>query len=225
MTQRPLSPPSLRILIADDHDVMRQGTRSVIEREHSWEVCGVACTGREAVARATELAPDIVIMDMTMPELNGLDAAIQIKRRLPRTEILMFTGHETDDLIRQAFEAGVKSFISKSEAHHFLIEAIKSLSRHKPFFTTTVSEILFSNILNRAEGKRDATAPGQRLSPREREIVQLIAEGKSNKEVAEALGISVRTAETHRASILRKLNLDSVAGLVRYAIRNKLIEP
>jgi DNA-binding NarL/FixJ family response regulator len=216
--------PPLRILIADDHDVMREGTRAVIERQPGWEVCGIAGTGREAVAQAIQLQPNIVIMDMTMPELNGLDAAIQIKRRLPRTEILMFTGHETDDLIRRAFETGVKSFISKSEAHHFLIEAIESLSRHKPFFTTTVSEILFSNILNRAEGKRDATAPGQRLSPREREIVQLIAEGKSNKEVAETLRISVRTAETHRASILRKLGVDSVASLVRYAIRNNIIE-
>jgi len=225
MTQRPLSPPSLRILIADDHDVMRQGTRSVIERENSWEVCGVACTGREAVAQASQLEPDIVIMDMTMPELNGLDAAIQIKRRLPRTEILMFTGHETDDLIREAFQAGVKSFIFKSEAHHFLVEAIESLSRHKPFFTAKVSEILFSKILNRAEGTRDEAEAGQRLSAREREIVQLLAEGKSNKEVAETLTISVRTAETHRASILRKLNLDSFAQLVRYAIRNKMIEP
>ena len=219
----PIAP--LRILIADDHDVMRQGTRAVIERQPGWNVCGLASNGREAVTQARELKPDIVVLDMTMPELNGLDAAIQIKRELPNTEILMFTAHESDDLIRNAFEAGVKSFISKSEAHQFLVEAIESLGRHKPFFTAKVSEILFSNILNRAEGRRDETEAGQRLSAREREIVQLIAEGKSNKEVAEALGISVRTAETHRASILRKLKLDSIAGLVRYAIRNKIIEP
>jgi two-component system response regulator NreC len=225
MTTTPINTTRpLRILIADDHDVMRQGMRSVIEREPAWEVCGVATTGREAVTQASALAPDIVIMDMTMPELNGLDAALQIKRRAPHTEILMFTAHESDNLIRDAFEAGVKSFILKSEAHHFLVEAIQSLARHKPFFTSKVSEVLFSNILNRAEGSRDATTPGQRLSAREREIMQLIADGKSNKEVANALGISVRTAETHRASILRKLNLDSVAGLVRYAIRNKIIE-
>jgi two-component system response regulator NreC len=215
----------LRILIADDHDVMREGTRAVIERQPGWEVCGLASTGREAVARAGELKPDIVVLDMTMPELNGLDAATQIKRRCPGTEILMFSAHESDDLIRAAFEAGVKSFILKSEAHQFLLEAIESLSRHKPFFTTKVSEILFSNILHRAESGRDDTGPEQRLSAREREIVQLIAEGKSNKEVADALSISVRTAETHRASILRKLKLDSVADLVRYAIRNKMIEP
>ena len=215
----------LRILIADDHDVMRQGTRSVVEQQPGWEVCGVASNGREAVAQATELKPDIVIMDMTMPELNGLDAAVQIKRHEPRTEILMFTAHESDDLIRDAFEAGVKSFILKSEAHQLLVEAIESLALHKPFFTDKVSEILFSKMLERAEGHGDATASGERLTLREREIVQLIAEGKSNKQVAEALGISIRTAETHRASVLRKLKLDSVASLVRYAIRNKIIEP
>jgi DNA-binding NarL/FixJ family response regulator len=214
----------LRILIADDHDVMREGTRAVIERQPGWELCGLAATGREAVAQSILLQPDIVIMDMTMPELNGLDAAIQIKRRLPDTEILMFTGHETDELIREAFQAGVKSFIFKSEAHIYLIEAIESLSRHKPFFTSKVSEILFADILHRPGKGSNGTQPGQRLSAREREIVQLLAEGKSNKEVADALGISVRTAETHRASILRKLSLDSIAGLVRYAIRNKMIE-
>jgi two-component system, NarL family, response regulator NreC len=219
------TPPPLRILIADDHDVMRQGTRSLVEREKGWEVCGTASTGREAISKAAELKPDIIIMDMTMPELNGLDAAIQIKRRLPGTEVLLFTAHESDDLIRDAFQAGVKSFVLKSEAHQILVEAIESLARHKPFFTAKVSEILFSNILQRAEGHQDVTEPGERLTLREREIVQLIAEGKSNKEVAEALGISIRTAETHRASILRKLNLDSVASLVRYAIRNKFIDP
>jgi two-component system response regulator NreC len=215
----------LRILIADDHDVMRQGTSAVIQRQAGWEVCGVAANGREAVARAIELKPDIVIIDMTMPELNGLEAAMQIKRNLPGTEILMFTAHETDDLIRSAFGAGVKSFIVKTEAHRFLVEAIESLARHKPYFTAKVSDILFSSIVNRAEGGRDENEPGERLTAREREIVQLISEGKSNKTVAEALGISVRTAETHRATILRKLKLDSVAGLVRYAIRNKMIEP
>ena len=214
----------LRILIADDHDVMREGTRAVIERQPGWEVCGIAATGREAVNQALALEPDIVIMDMTMPELNGLDAAVQIKRRLPKTEILIFTGNASDQLIREVFEAGVKSFINKTETHKYLVDAIESLSRHKPFFTDNVSEILFSNLLNRTEGTRNTVEPGQRLSGREREVVQLLAEGKSNKEVAEALGISVRTAETHRASILRKLNLDSVASLVRYAVRNKIIE-
>lgn len=214
----------LRILIADDHDVMREGTRAVIERQPGWEVCGIATTGREAVAQAFELQPDIIIMDMTMPDLNGLDAAIQIRRRLPRTEILIFTAHETDQLIREVFEAGAKSFIFKGQAHTYLVEAIQSLAQHKPFFTSKVSEILFADMLHRSDRETNGSQPGQRLSAREREIVQLLSEGGSNKEVASSLGISVRTAETHRASILRKLSLDSVASLVRYAVRNKIIE-
>lgn len=223
-----MPPPTapLRILIADDHDVMRQGTSAVIERQPGWQICGVAGDGREAVARARELKPDIVILDMTMPQLNGLDAAIMIKRQLPGSEIVMFTAHESDDLIRKAFQAGVKSFIFKTEAHRLLVEAIESVARHKPFFTPKVSEILFSDMVNRGEGtRRDGAEPGERLSGREREMVQLIAEGKSNKEIADTLGISVRTAETHRANMLRKLNLESVADLVRYAIRNQLIAP
>jgi DNA-binding NarL/FixJ family response regulator len=216
--------PSLRILIADDHDVMREGTRAVIERQPGWEVCGIAATGREAVEQAFALEPDIVVMDMSMPDLNGLDAAVQIRRRFPQTEILIFTAHQTDELIREVFEAGAKSFIFKSEAHHFLVDAIQSLSQHKPFFTSKVAEVLFAEILSRSEDKPHAAQTGKRLTAREREIVQLLSEGRSNQEVADALGISVRTAETHRASILRKLSLDSVASLVRYAIRHKIIE-
>ena len=212
-----------RVIIADDESLIRMDLREMLTNL-GYLVVGEAGDGRSTVNLARELRPDIVIMDMTMPELNGLDAAVQIKRRLPKTEILIFTGNASDQLIREVFEAGVKSFINKAETHKYLVDAIESLSRHKPFFTDNVSEVLFSNLLNRAEGNRDTAEPGHRLSGREREIVQLLAEGKSNKEVAEALGISVRTAETHRASILRKLNLDSVAGLVRYAVRNKIIE-
>ena len=214
----------LRILIADDHEVMRDGTRALIERQPGWEVCGIAGTGREAVAQAIRLQPNIVIMDMSMPDLNGLDAAVQIKRRLPRTEVIMFTAHESDELIREVFEAGAKSYIFKSEAHHFLVDAIQSLSEHKPFFTSRVSEVLFAEMLNRSGATPQATQTSRRLTQREREIVQLLAEGSSNKKVAGVLGISIRTAETHRASVLRKLNLDSLASLVRYAIRNKIIE-
>jgi DNA-binding NarL/FixJ family response regulator len=213
----------LRILIADDHDLMRQGAGALIERQPGWEVCGVAATGREAVDKASLLKPDVVIMDMTMPELNGVDAAAQIRRRLPDTEIVMLTAHEDEDLIRDAFAAGVKSFIFKSQAYDFLVAAIESLSRHKPFFIPEVSEILFSNMLGRERGARSDGA-GE-LSLRERAVVKLLAEGKANKEVAAALGISVRTAETHRANILAKLKLDSLAALIRYAIRKKLVEP
>jgi two-component system, NarL family, response regulator NreC len=217
------TPPTLRILIADDHEVMREGARAMIERQPGWEVCGMAATGREAVEQAFALEPDVVVMDMSLPELNGLEATQQIKSRLPQTEILIFTAHQVEELFPEVFKAGAKSLIFKSDASTYLVEALQSLSQHKPFFTSKVSEILFSGIANRVEGKRSAE-PGQRLSAREREIVQLLAEGKSNKGVAEALGISVRTAEAHRASIMRKLDVDSIAGLVRYAVRNKIVE-
>ena len=216
--------PPLRILIADDHDVVREGTRAVIERQPGWEVCGVAATGREAVEQTLALKPDIVVMDMTMPELNGLDATVQIKRRLPQTEIVIFTAHQTDEVIREVLEAGAKSFVFKSDDPHFLVEAIQSLSQHKPYVTKKVSEVLLAEFLNRSEDEPHAAQTSKRLTAREREIVQHLAEGKSNKEVAGALGISIRTAENHRASVLRKLQLDSLASLVRYAIRNKIIE-
>jgi DNA-binding NarL/FixJ family response regulator len=216
---------TVRILIADDHDVMREGTRAVIERQPGWEVCGVAANGREAVEQAFALEPDIVVMDMSMPKLNGLDAAQQIKQRLPQTEILIFTAHQTDELIRKVFETGVKSFILKSQAHRFLVEAVQALSQHKPFFIDAVSEVLFAEIVSRSEAKPHAAQISKRLTTREREIVQLLAEGRSNKDVAEVLSISIRTVETHRAAIMRKLRLDSFADLVRYSIRHTIIEP
>jgi len=219
-----LTMASLRILIADDHDMMLAGVRGVIERHPGWEVCGVATTGREAVEQTLALEPDIVVMDMTMPELNGLDAAIQIQRHLPQTEILILSAHETDELIRDVFAAGIKSFIFKSQAPEFLVQAIQSLSQHKPFFISNVSEVLFADMLNRSESKSDTAQTRQPLTEREREIVQLLAEGSSNKQVASHLGISIRTAESHRASVLRKLGDGSLAALVRYAIRQKLIE-
>jgi len=210
---------TVRILVADDHDFIRQGTCAVLERQPGWEVCGLAATGREAVAQASQLKPDVVVMDVSMPELNGLDAAAQIKRQLPETEIVLLSAHQSDELIRSAFKAGVKSFIFKTEDHQLLVESVEALARHELFVTPKVSEVLFSDVIN-----PDQVEAGQRLSTREREIVQLLAEGKTNKEVGETLGITTRTAENHRANIMHKLGEDSVAGLVRYAIRNKLIE-
>src|SRR6266404_4099444 len=219
-----MTTPTIRILIADDHDVMREGTRAVIERQPGWEVCGIAATGRQAVEQAFALEPDVVVMDMSMPEFNGLEATQQIKRRLPQTEILIFTAHQIEELIPEVFKAGAKSLIFKADAHTYLVEAIQSLSQHKSFFTSKVSELLFADFLHGSKGNGGKSQPRQELTRREREIVRLLAEGKTNKEVADVLGISVRTAETHRATILRKLGLDSVAGLVRYAIRNKIVE-
>jgi len=215
-----MSATPLRILVADDHDFIRQGTCAVLERQPGWEICGLAANGREAVAQASQLKPDIVVMDMTMPELNGVDAALQIKRKLPETEIVLLSAHQSEEVIRSAFKAGVKSFIFKTEAHHLLVESVQALARHQVFLTPRVSEILLADVVD-----SDQTTGSKRLSAREREIVQLIAEGKTNNEVAKALTITVRTAENHRANVMRKLGADSVADLVRYAIRNKLIEP
>src|SRR5262245_25707435 len=208
----------IRILLADDHNVVRKGLRGILEEYEDWQVCGEASNGRETVELALELKPDIVVLDLTMPGLNGIEATRQIKKSLPQVEIMIFTMHETEEMILSAFEAGARGFVLKSDDELELVEAIKVISRHKPFFTTAASEALLDNLLR--PSLRDSV-----LTDREREVVQLLAEGKANKEVATALDISVKTAETHRATIMRKLEIDSIADLVRYAIRNHLIHP
>jgi two-component system response regulator NreC len=215
---------TVRILIADDHEIAREGTRLLIKREPGWEVCGMAKTGREAVEQARKLHPDLVVLDMSMPELNGLDAARQIKRLLPDIELLIFTAHEREELIGEVFEAGVRSYILKTDAGSHLVEAIRSLSQHKPYFTSKVAEVLFAKFSGDPVGERTGSQAVNHLTAREREVVRLLAEGKSNKEVADSLGISLRTAETHRARLLRKLGVSSLADLVRYAIRNGIVE-
>jgi len=214
---------AVRVFIADDHPALQEGLRAIIEDQTGWEVCGTAVTGREAVELARKCNPDVVVLDLVMPELSGLEVLRRIKLSLPRTEVVIFTAHFEEELIRQAFAAGARSFILKAEPLSSLVEAIRSLAEHKSFFTNKVSEVLFSR-LGDAGGHSKNLKSADRLSPREREIVQLLAEGKSNKDVAAALGISVRTAEAHRASVLRKLGIDSIADLVRYAIRNGIIE-
>lgn len=208
----------IRILLADDHNVVRKGLRGILEEYEDWQVCGEASNGRETVELALELKPDIVVLDLTMPGLNGIEATRQIKKSLPQVEIMIFTMHETEEMILSAFEAGARGFVLKSDDELELVEAIKVISRHKPFFTTAASEALLDNLLR--PSLRDSV-----LTDREREVVQLLAEGKANKEVASALDISVKTAETHRATIMRKLEIESIADLVRYAIRNHLINP
>ncbi len=212
----------LRILIADDHDAVREGVRALLEHQPGWEVCGTAATGREALEQAQKLKPDVVILDLTMPELNGLDAVRLIKRALPDTEVLIFSAHESEDIIAQVFEAGAKSYITKSDSSRHLVAAVRSLGEHKPFFTGNVSNILFARFLTKPRANGHFASP--KLSSREREVVQLLSLGKSNKEAAGVLGISTRTTETHRAAVMRKLGLQSLADLVRYAIRNSIIE-
>lgn len=212
-----------RILIADDHPVVREGARAMLEREPAWEVCGIATDGREAIEQALELKPDILVLDLNMPGMGGREVVRDLKRRLPAMEILVFSAHQPEEIVEELFAAGVKSYIRKADAAEHLIAALKSLGQHKPYFTPEVSEFLFARFQNRTGAVRPGHSSGQ-LSVRERQIVHLIADGKSNKETAEKMGISVRTVETHRAAIMRKLRIDSVAGLVRYALRNGIVE-
>lgn len=207
-----------RILIADDHDVVRSGVRSILEAQAGWEIVGEAATGKDAVDQALATRPDVVVLDYALPVLNGIEATRQIRARVPGAEVLIFTMHDTATLVREVLEAGAKGFLLKSDARKFLIAAVETLATHKPFFTGKVSEALLETYL--AKG----TATESVLSPRERSVVQLIAEGQTNKQIADILSISLKTVETHRASAMRKLNLDTTAALIRYAIRNKLVE-
>jgi DNA-binding NarL/FixJ family response regulator len=213
---------TIKVLIADDHDLMRRGIKAIIETKKGWEVCGEVRTGAQAVAKAKELKPDIAILDITMPELNGLEAAKRIQKVSEKTEILMLSVHYSDQLIREVIEAGIRGYIVKSDSDRDLSIALDNLANHKPFFAPRVTEVILNSssggISPRTEG------PRSRVTSREREIIQLLSEGKSSKEVAVLLNISVKTAETHRANIMRKLQIHSVSDLVRYAVRNQIIE-
>jgi DNA-binding NarL/FixJ family response regulator len=215
---------TVRILVADDHEVVRRGVRALLEGEPGWEVCGEAVTGREAVEKVTELTPDVVILDIGMPELNGLDAARQIRKAAPNSEVLILTMHESEQTVREVLAAGARGYVLKSDAGRDLVTAVTALCQHKPFFASSIAGVVLEGYLKSAEAGAAEQASGP-LTAREREIVQLLAEGQSNKDVATTLGISAKTAETHRTNIMRKLDLHSVSELVRYAIRNRIIEP
>jgi DNA-binding NarL/FixJ family response regulator len=214
----------VRILIVDDHAVVRRGVRSLLESQPGWEIVGEAATGRDAVDMARRLQPDIVVMDLTLPELNGLDATRQILKDSPRSEILVLTMHHSEELAHNVLQAGARGYVLKSDADQSLIAAVESLRQHKPFLTSTVTEFVLDDYMRRSEAQVDGVAHVT-VTGREREVIQLLAEGKSNKEAATALGISVKTIEAHRANVMRKLRLRSVSELVRYAIRNKLVQP
>jgi DNA-binding NarL/FixJ family response regulator len=209
-----------RILIADDHEVVRSGLRSILEARPGWLVVAEVADGKEAVGKAVDAKPDVAIIDYSLPIMNGIEATRQIRARVPTTEVLIFTMHDSDALLDEALQAGARAFLLKSEAQHYLLAAVESLSAHKPFFTGKLSEKLLDNFLA-AQGRPAAPL----LSPRERLVVQLIAEGHTNKDMSGILNLSVKTVETHRAAAMRKLSITSTAGLVRYAIRNKLVEP
>ncbi len=216
--------PVLKVLIADDHEIVRQGLRSMLEAQRDCQIVGEAADGRQAVLMTKELNPDVVILDIGMPTLNGLEATRQILKLRPQTKILILTMHESDSVIREVLDAGARGYILKTDAGRDLVTAVDSLRRNKTFFTSRVSQMILDGFLKGDPRPQDSGSGAIRLTPRQREIVQLLAEGKSSKEVAVALDLSVKTAETHRANIMRKLDCHSVSEVVRYAIRNNIIE-
>lgn len=215
----------IQVLLADDHAVMRRGIRDILEAETDISVTGEAGDGREAIRLAEKLKPNVMIIDLGMPELNGLDAIRHMRREQPDVELLVFSMHDSEELIREVFAAGARGYVLKTDAELYLAEAVKSLSRHKPFFTPRISEAILNSLVssNGVEGRAEPLGHGP-LSAREREILQLLAENKSNKEIATRLAISVRTVETHRRSIMQKLNANSIVELVHYAIRNGIVQ-
>ncbi len=213
----------LRILLADDHDLVRLGLQSIIEKQNGWKICATATNGRDAVTLAKKHLPDIAILDMAMPGLDGLEATRQIRKGAPQCEILIFTGNDSDALIRNAYDAGAKGFIHKAEAGKYLLDAINSLAENRPFFTDRVSEVIFARFNKPRE--RGEPVETERLSADERQLLELLADGHSNRTAAKKLRSSIRTVENQRAEIMRKLKLHSFADLVRYAVRNEIITP
>lgn len=212
----------LRILIADDHEVARKGIRSLLESHVGWEVCGEARDGREAVELASQLTPDVLLLDIGMPNLNGLDATRQILTTMPEARILILTIHDSEQVIREVLAAGARGFLLKSDAGRDLVAAVEALQNRGTFFTPKVAQMMLDGYL-RPHHEGDAS-DNDVLTPREREVIQLVAEGKSTKEVATALSLSVKTAETHRTNLMRKLGLHSVAALTLYAVRNGIVQ-
>ena len=210
----------VRILLADDHMVVRRGLRALLESRSDYSVCAEASDGREAVELALRHSPDVVVLDISLPVLNGIDATVQIRKSLPETEILIFTMHDSDTTIQEVLHAGARGYILKCEVDEQITNAIEALSRHRTYFSNKVSDTLLGVILQNGESEDRAN----HLTSREREILQLVAEGSSNKRIALALGISAKTVETHRAAFMRKLKLHSTADVTRYALRNKIIQ-
>jgi len=207
---------TVRILIADDHLIVRRGFRAMLEAHTDFVICAEAGDGRTAVELAIAHKPDIAVIDVTLPVLGGIEVTRQIRRSLPLTEVLVLTMHDSDELISEALHAGARGYLLKTEAAEQMLDAVAALARHRPYFSSRVSETLL--------GRFNSGAPGHAtvLTPREREIVQLIAEGNSNKMIARALDLSVKTVETHRSTTMKKLSVRSTADLVRYAVRNHL---
>ena len=214
---------SFRILVADDHEVVRRGLCALLHNQPEWDVCGEASNGREAVEKVLTLKPEVVILDIGMPNLNGLEATRQIVKANPQVKVLILTLHDSDQVVQEVLNAGARGFLLKTDAARDLVAAVEAVRRGKTYFTPKVAAMVLDGYLRRENGTAPEPPVRSRLTPREREVVQLLAEGKSSKEVAVALGLSVKTAETHRSNIMRKLDLHSVSDLVLYAVRNNIV--
>jgi DNA-binding NarL/FixJ family response regulator len=215
----------VRILLADDHDVVRRGLRVLLQEHAGWEICGEAMTGREAVDLAREMQPDVAIIDLMMPDLNGLGVTSQIRKASERTQVLIFTMHHNETLIHGVLEAGARGYLLKTDAEQHVVTAVETLLRGQPYFSAQVSETVLEGFLRSGRHAAADSAVVPRLTPREGEIIQLLAEGHRNKKIAQMLGISIKTVETHRTALMRKIGVKSIVELVRYAVRNNLTEP
>jgi DNA-binding NarL/FixJ family response regulator len=214
-------PKLINIFLVDGHEIVRRGLRDLLASHREWHVSGEADNGRNAVNLILQTTPDIVILALDLPELNGIEVALQVKQALPSTEILFYTHHDEEYLIAEALRTGARGYVLKSDHEDKLIEAIGAMANHLPFFSAKAAEMLLNDLIKTGSKRQKAPA----LTQRERDVIQLLADGKSNREIASRLEISVKTVETHRSSIMRKLKLNSITELVRYAIRNKLIQP
>jgi len=215
----------LRILIADDHEVVRRGLSTLLQTHEGWEICGEAKDGREAVDMARQLKPDVVILDVGMPNLNGLAATRQLSQHNPQQKIIVLTITDSDQVIREALDAGARGFVLKSDAARDLISTVEALQHNRTFFTPRVNDMVLAGFLDKGQTTLSGEAPRlPKLTPREHEVVQLLAEGKSSKEVATLLNLSTKTAETHRSNIMRKLGFHSIRDIVVYAIKNNIIQ-
>jgi DNA-binding NarL/FixJ family response regulator len=216
--------PNLGILIADDHEVVRKGLCSILLEQPGWQIVAEVADGRDAVEKSLALKPDVTILDIGMPHLNGLEATRQILKKNPECKILILTMHQSDALIREVLDAGARGYLLKSDASRDLVSAVEAVRRGKTFFTARVAQMVLDGYLDRKPVLQSTATRKNILTGRQREIVQLLAEGKSSKEVAVALNLSVKTAETHRANIMRRLDLHSISELVLYAVRNNIIQ-
>jgi DNA-binding NarL/FixJ family response regulator len=215
----------LRILLADDHALLRGGARGLLQRRRGWRVVGEAATGKEAVEQAKKLKPDIAIVDISMPELDGVQATRQIREAVPNTKVVVLTMHESDELVKNALAAGAQGYVLKSDLTESLIKAIEDVAASKRSLAPKVTEIVLEGFLKTRAQRQEVERMNAQLTAREFEILRLLAEGKVNKEIAGQLGIAVRTAEAHRANIMQKLGFHSLADLIHYALRHGIISP